>query len=346
MPLAGGQYRPGSVPSTRTAPIALGPATGDEVLAGTRYTAQGGAITGQLAGARLAIRNRMEAFRAQSTALQTAAREGGIAARTGAGLLTASATGIGAAAKGIGAMGAGLRAFGAAALSALGPLDVALIGVATLVETISVVEKAIDAHNRQVDQLQSDAGGIEGVRSRSLHELNSDPLVDRLRGGFAHVANFFLPGHPALDANAQEDEIAAKRLQEMQSLERAQGKGALKYLPQIRASLTRRLAGAQDVGEQEKAIDQAVTELQHGWAVTFGDKAARQKAAEFRSELEGQIADLRAAQGDVQAAVLRIRDLPGATAFVSAQQQRTRWRATTRRRRRRRSAPASRGSAN
>ena len=109
----------------------------------------------------------------------------------------------------------------------------------------------------------------------------------------------------------------------MQSLERAQGKGALKYLPQIKASLTRRLAGAQDVGEQEKAIDQAVTELQHGWAVTFGDKAARQKAAEFRSELEGQIADLRAAQGDIQAAVLRIRDLPGATAFVTAQQQRS-----------------------
>ncbi len=124
VPLAGGQYRPGSLPSTRTAPIALGPATSDDVLAGTRYTAQGGAITGQLAGARLAIRNRMEAFRAQNNVLQTAAREGGIAARTGGALLTASATGIGAAAKGIGAMGAGLRAFGAAALSALGPLDI------------------------------------------------------------------------------------------------------------------------------------------------------------------------------------------------------------------------------
>ena len=134
------------------------------VLAGTRYTAQGGAVTGQLVGARLAIRNRMEAFRAQNTALQTAAREGGISAHIGAGLLGASATGIGAAAKGIGAMGAGLRAFGGPR-SALGPLDVVLIGVATLVETISVMQSAIDAHNKQIDRLQSDEGGIEGVRS-------------------------------------------------------------------------------------------------------------------------------------------------------------------------------------
>ena len=312
--------------SRRRAPrrSSLGPATSDDVLAGTRYTAQGGAVTGQLAGARLAIRNRMEAFRAQNTALQTAAREGGIAARTGAGLLAASATGIGAAAKGIGAMGAGLRAFGAAALSALGPLDVALIGVgdARRDDQRRRRRRSTRTTGKSTDCSPTKAASRASGRGRCTSSTRTRSWT-ACAAAFAHVANFFLPGHPALDVNAQEDEIAAKRLQEMQSLERAQGKGALKYLPQIRASLTRRLAGAQDVGEQEKAIDQAVTELQHGWAVTFGDKAARQKAAEFRSELEGQIADLRAAQGDIQAAVLRIRDLPGATAFVTAQQQRT-----------------------
>ena len=167
MPLAGGQYRPGSLASTRTAPIIAGPATSEDVLAGTRYTAQGGAVTGQLAGARLAIRNRMEAFRAQNTALQTAAREGGISARIGAGLLDASATGIGAAAKGIGAMGAGLRAFGAAALSALGPLDVVLIGVATLVETISVVQwRSTRTTSRSTDCSPTKAASRASARGR------------------------------------------------------------------------------------------------------------------------------------------------------------------------------------
>lgn len=285
----------------------------------------GGGAPGVAAGTKAAEEAKREAGRLRSalSGWGASVSQLGIAGRGVAVVGGAAANATRAAATGIRAAGAGLKSL---ATSQIGALDGAIIAFIALSQIRDSINRQLDESRSTISGLQSASGGPEGIQAR-VDEYREDrrftgrdllkprTYIEGAQQQLAYGARKLTP-FDVQSPREREDAAADSAENFAKSLAQAQKKNVLLFVPQIRANFKRALAVAQTPAEIEKALRTGLSQITGGYAMTFGDEKAKGKAKIVADSFRAQVAELRAAQGDLDEARKQVKDLDSLKQFV------------------------------
>ena len=228
-------------------------------------------------------------------------------------------------------LGGRLRAFGSRAATAaaglaaaIGPLDLAVIG---LIAIFSALQQ-IDEQGKQIQELQ-DATDIPTVRSLAKRELGDRSALENIAGfagnnliapvtrGFDAIFGTGLTGRFTTTQDEIADEAARKRVQEANEV----GKQAKSIRAQAAAAIDAANAAGLDTGEGVKILGQAGKRIQvlaKTMAVVFGQQLAApvtKAAANALRQIEQANATIQQARGSLAKSLSTITTAEGLKEF-------------------------------